>query len=100
MKNINPYLLGGNDNFVEKRRMPICNVSEMIKGSMPNDGGYYLFTNQEKVDFVNNEPKSIKYFRRFIGGYEFLNNVERWCLWLADANPTEVKTMPLVKIKM
>ena len=96
VKNINPYLLGGNDNFVEKRRMPICNVSEMIKGSMPNDGGYYLFTNQEKVDFVNNEPKSIKYFRRFIGGYEFLNNVERWCLWLADANPTEVKTMPLV----
>ncbi len=95
-KNINPYLLGGNDNFVEKRRMPICNVSEMIKGSMPNDGGYYLFTNQEKVDFINNEPNSAKYFRQFIGGYEFLNNVERWCLWLAEANPSEIKLLPHV----
>ena len=96
VKNINPYLLGGNDNFVEKRRTPICNVSEMIKGSMPNDGGFYLFTNQEKNDFINKEPNSAKYFRRFIGGYEFLNNIDRWCLWLANSNPTEITMLPLV----
>jgi len=96
VKNINPYLLGGNDNIVEKRRTPICNVVEMIKGSMPNDGGFYLFTNQEKSDFIENEPNSAKYFRRFIGGYEFLNNVDRWCLWLADSNPTDIKMMPLI----
>lgn len=96
VKNINPYLLEGNDNFVIKRRTPICKVSEMIKGSMPNDGGYYLFTKEEKDEFINKEPNSQKYFRRFIGGKEFLNNIERWCLWLADANPTEIKSLPLV----
>ena len=96
VKNINPYLLEGKDNFVIKRRMPICKVSEMIKGSMPNDGGYYLFTKEEKEIFVNKEPNSKKYFRLFIGGYEFLNNVERWCLWLVDANPTEITNLPLV----
>lgn len=96
LKNINPYLLGGNDNFVIKRRTPICKVSEMIKGSMPNDGGYYLFTTEEKVEFINKEPNSSKFFKKFIGGYEFLNNVERWCLWLADTNPTEIKMLPLV----
>jgi hypothetical protein len=95
-KNINPYLLEGNDNFVLKRRLPICEVSEMIKGSMPNDGGYYLFTKDEKEKFLNKEPNSKKYFRLFIGGYEFLNNVERWCLWLVDANPTEIINLPLV----
>ena len=63
---------------------------------MPNDGGYYLFTKEEKEIFVNKEPNSKKYFRLFIGGYEFLNNVERWCLWLVDANPTEITNLPLV----
>ncbi len=96
VKNINPYLLEGKDNFVIKRRTPICKVSEMIKGSMPNDGGYFLFTKEEKEIFVSKEPNSKIYFRRFIGGYEFLNNVERWCLWLVDANPTGIKSMPLI----
>ena len=95
-KNINPYLLEGKDNFVTKRRIPICKVSEMIKGSMPNDGGYYLFTKDEKEEFVSKEPTSLKYFRRFIGGLEFLNNIERWCLWLLDADPSEIKNMPLI----
>ncbi len=95
-KNINPYLLEGKDNFVIKRRAPICKVSEMIKGSMPNDGGHYLFDKEEKEEFVRKEPNSTKYFKRFIGGHEFLNNVERWCLWLDGANPSEIKSMPLV----
>ncbi len=96
VKNINPYLIEGRDNFVLKRRIPICKVPEMIKGSMPNDGGYYLFTKEEKDVFLYGEPNSKKFFRRFIGGYEFLNNVERWCLWLADSNPSEVKNLPLI----
>ncbi len=97
VKNINPYLLGGNDNFVQKRRTPICDVPEMIKGSMPNDGGYFLFSSNEYHDFITKEPGSKRYFKRFIGGYEFLNNVERWCLWLADANPSEINVLPLIK---
>jgi hypothetical protein len=96
VKNINPYLLEGKDNFVVKRRAPICKVSEMIKGSMPNDGGYFLFTKEEKEMFVSKEPNSKTLFRRFIGGYEFLNNVERWCLWLVEANPTLIINLPLV----
>ena len=52
VKNINPYLLEGRDDFVVKRRNPICSVSEMIKGSMPNDGGHFLFSKAEKDEFV------------------------------------------------
>lgn len=96
VKNINPYLLEGKDNFVLKRRIPICKVPEMIKGSMPNDGGYYLFSKEEKEAFLYKEPNSKKFFRKFIGGYEFLNNIERWCLWLVDANPSEITNLPLL----
>jgi hypothetical protein len=96
VKNINPYLVEGKDNFVTKRRLPISQVPEMIKGSMPNDGGFYLFSEEEMKAFIRNEPNSEKYFRRFIGGYEFLNNVNRYCLWLKDAEPSEVKNLPKV----
>lgn len=95
-KNINPYLVEGKDNFVIRRNKPICNIANMMYGSKPTDGGYYLFSKEEKEEFIRKEPNALKYFRRFIGGYEFLNNEERWCLWLLDANPSEIKKMPLV----
>jgi len=94
VKNITPYLIEGNDNFIVKRRKPICTAPEMIKGSMPNDGGNYLFSKDEKDDFISKEPNSAQYFRHFIGGYEFLNNVERWCLWLVNAEPNLIKSLP------
>jgi len=97
VKNINPYLVEGRDIFLMRRKKPISNVPEMIKGSMPNDGGYYLFTKEEKEIFIASEPSSTKYFKRFIGGYEFLNNVERWCLWLKEAVPSEINKLRLVK---
>jgi hypothetical protein len=96
VKNINPYLVEGKDFIISKRREPICKVPEMIKGSMPNDGGYYLFTKDEKQMFLSLEPKAKKYFRLFIGGYEFINNVERWCLWLEDAQPSDIKPLKFI----
>lgn len=96
VRNINPYLVEGSDSVISKRREPICKVSLMIKGSMPNDGGHYLFTKEEKDEFLKQEPKAKKYFRLFIGGYELINNIERWCLWLKDANPFEIKNLKLV----
>lgn len=95
--NINPYLVAGSDYFVSKRGKHLQSDSpKMIKGSMPNDGGYYLFTQNEYEEFVKEEPLSKKYFRRFIGGREYLNNIKRYCLWLKDASPKELKKMPKV----
>lgn len=96
-KNINPYLVEGKDIFVSKRRTPICKVSEMVFGNMPNDGGNFLFSEDEKNEFIKSEPQSKKYFRKFIGSQEFINGTFRWCLWLKDANPNELKQMPLVQ---
>jgi type II restriction/modification system DNA methylase subunit YeeA len=93
VKNINPYLVEGKDFIINKKRIPICKVPEMIKGSMPNDGGYYLFTKDEKKVFLMNEPKAKKYFRLFIGGDELINNTERWCLWLNEVDPSEIKSL-------
>jgi hypothetical protein len=92
-KNINPYLVDAKNILISKRRTPICNVPEITFGNMPNDGGNFLFTNDEKQDFLKLEPESTKYFKPLISAKEFLNGQKRWCLWLKDANPKELREL-------
>jgi hypothetical protein len=96
VKNINPYLVDAKDVFIIKRRKPICNIPEISFGSMPNDGGNFLFNNEEKDNFVKQEPKSEKFFKPIISAFEFLNNHKRWCLWLKNSNPADLKDSKLV----
>jgi len=96
VKNINPYLTSGSDSFISKRTKPLCDVPEIVFGSMPNDGGNFLFTNDEKIEFIKQEPNAEAWIKPFIGAYEFLNNELRWCLWLVDVSPDELRKMPLV----
>ena len=92
--NINPYLLEGPTVFVESRSKPICNVPEIGIGNQPIDGGNYLFTEDEKVEFLRKEPQAEKWFRQWLGADEFINGYKRYCLWLGDCPPNELRTMP------
>ena len=96
VQNINPYLVEGQDVVLQSRSKPLCNVPEIGIGNKPIDGGHYLFTTEERDAFIALEPGSEKYFRRWLGSDEFINGYERWCLWLGDASPAELKTMPEV----
>ena len=72
-------------------------IKKMIAGSKPNDNGYLSkFSKQEMIDFINKEPKSKEFFKQIIGGREFLYNTKRYCLWLKDCSPKQLKEMPLV----
>jgi hypothetical protein len=95
-KNINPYLVDAKDIFIGKKRKSICNVPDISFGSMPNDGGNFLFTDEEKVEFVRKEPKSKNFFKPLMSAHEFLNGHIRWCLWLKNVNPTDLKETKLV----
>ena len=92
--NINGYLLDGENVFVESRSKPICNVPEIGIGNKPIDGGFYLFEKEEMEDFIKREPASKKYFRPWYGSREFINQKPRYCLWLGECTPAELKAMP------
>ena len=94
VKNINPYLVEAKDFFITKRTIPLCNVPKMFKGSQPTDGGNFLFTEEEKIDFLIKEPKAEKFIKQLISAHEFINGEKRFCLWLVDAEPNELKQMP------
>ena len=93
-RHINAYLMDAPDVFVESRKTPLCEVPEMGIGNKPIDGGHYLFTLQEKDDFIKKEPKAAKYFRPWYGAEEFLHQRPRYCLWLGDCTPAELRSMP------
>jgi len=98
-KNINPYLFDAPSIVLENRRRPICEVSPMVYGSKPTDGGNLLLKEEEKYELIKKEPLSEKFIKPFLNAEEFLHNVKRYCLWLVDCSPSELKKMPLVFAK-
>jgi len=93
-QNINPYLVDAPDAVLVNRSKPICAVPSIGIGNKPIDDGNYLFTTEEKAEFLKKEPQAKPYFRRWLGADEFLNGYERWCLWLGECPPNELKKMP------
>lgn len=93
-KSINAYLSDAPDAFIWNRNKPICDVPKIGIGNKPIDGGFYLFADEEKTDFLNREPGAKSYFHRWIGSREFLHGESRWCLYLGDATFAELKELP------
>jgi type I restriction-modification system DNA methylase subunit len=96
VQRINSYLNSGPITIINKRQNPICQVQPIKYGNKPTDDGNYLFNDSEKDAFLKLEPKAEKYFKKYIGSVEFINNIRRWCLWLKDCDPKELKEVPLV----
>lgn len=91
---INGYLTAAQDIFIENRTKPLCEVPEIGMGNQPIDDGLYLFTNQEKQEFLKKEPAAEPYFKQWFGAQEFINGEVKFCLWLGTCSPAELKNLP------
>ena len=92
---INQYLLPFKVSIVENRKEPLSDIPTIGTGNQPIDGGYYLFLEDEMKEFIKKEPKSAKYFKKWYGAKEVINGFCRYCLWLGDCKPNEIRSMPL-----
>ena len=92
--NINGYLLDGDNYCVASRNKPICDVPEIGMGNQPIDNGNYLFEKTEMDEFIQKEPAAAPYFHPWYGSREFINRCPRYCLWLGDCTPAELRKMP------
>lgn len=91
VKNINPYLLEHSNIIVNSQEQQISNLPKINFGNMPADGGLLLFSKEEKEEFINKCNASAKYFRKVYGSDEFINGIERWCLWFEDEDINTLK---------
>ena len=94
VENINGYLVEAEDIVIESRTKSLCDIPKIGIGNKPIDGGFYLFEETEMVDFIKKEPKSQLYFKKWLGSKEFINGYCRYCLWLGDCSPKELRSMP------
>ncbi|HFI0025223.1 TPA: DNA methyltransferase [Streptococcus suis] len=97
VENINFYLKPGRTVFIENISKPISPVVQMTSGNRAADGGHLIFSSREEMEeFVRLEPKSQKFIRPLVGGTEYINNKIRYCLWLVEASPSDLRSMPRV----
>ena len=95
-KNINRYLMDGDDILVRSRNKPLCKVPAMIYGNKPADGGHLIIEDSDYEEFIRKDPGSIAYIKPLLGAAEYINNKKRWCLWLDGVSPSEIKKCPMV----
>ncbi len=94
--NINPYLADAPNLVMLPRTNPICQVSPMVNGSKPTDGGNLILSAQDMADLITKEPLAKEWIKSFAMGDEFINGVARYCLWLVDCPPQTLRSMPEV----
>ena len=91
VSNISPYLFEGDDTFAVSQKTPLCDVPQMNFGNQPRDGGHFVLTEEEKDSLIQQEPTLAKWIRPYIGAEEFIKQKSRYCLWLRDAQPADIK---------
>jgi hypothetical protein len=97
---INCYLIDAPNLIIANRRSPLCDISPMVKGCEATDNGHLILKEQEKDELIALEPLAAKWIRPFRGGQDIIKGYKRWCLWLKDIQPNELKRMPTVVSKV
>ncbi len=92
--NINPYLFEGKDFALQSLSKPLSKVLEIKRGNSPYDGGNFLLDQIEYEEFLHKEPNANKFIKKFLGAREFINGENKYCIWLKEARPEEIKTLP------
>lgn len=96
VSNINAYLLDAPDVLITNRRTPLMPTSQIMdNGSKPTDAGYLSNISPEQAQEIRDkDPVAGKYLRRIIGARELIHDEERYCLWLPEADPNDLRTSP------
>ena len=96
VETISPYLIAGEMIYVGRRNKPISQKLEMSRGNQPTDGGNLIIEAEEYDSFIKSEPAAKKYIKKLIGSREFINSLDRYCLWLVGVSPKDLRSMPKV----
>ena len=93
---INGYLSIANDIYVTKKQFPFLSLPIMITGNSPYDGGNLMLSPEEKNELINGFPNSKKIIRKAYGANEYINNIERYSLWIDDNDLEFAKSIEII----
>lgn len=97
---INAYLVDAPNVLVTKRSKVLSPLLGKVSyGSKPTDGGGLIVESEDYAE-VSADPAAAKYLQPFRGAREFLHGMQRWCLWMEDLDPADLKTSPLLRSRV
>lgn len=96
-KNINAYLIDAPDVFVSSRSSALSDIPPMVYGNKPTDGGFLFLTPEERNELLKSEPFAAKFIRQIYGASEYINNQERYCIWLVGTNPADWRKSKFIR---
>jgi len=100
VKNINAYLIDSQDIYFTRNTFPINGFPELVRGSMPTDGGNFELTENEKTELISNYPEAKKYIKKYISGGDFIKGIYRYCLWIDDNDLQSASLIPFIKVRL
>lgn len=99
-KHINAYLTDGPDMFITSRSKPICNVPGIRKGNQPTEGGNLILTEEDKNAIICANPGIERFIKKLTGAKEYINNKFRYCLWLKNATPADLRSYSEIRSRI
>ena len=96
-KQINAYLVDSPWVLLTNQSKNLFGMPEMMYGSKPTDGGHFILSDEERDLFLAHEPGAARFIRPFLSAKEYFQNEHRWVIWLADAKPEEIASLPKVR---
>ncbi|WP_425914046.1 class I SAM-dependent DNA methyltransferase [Pseudomonas sp. GWSMS-1] len=100
VKGINAYLVGGPNIIINKSPSPISTLPPMVAGNIPRDKGNFMLTNEEKDALLKAHPEASVLVRKVMGSMEFINGIERSCLWIEDNHAKLAHSIPFVERRL
>ena len=95
--NINAYLIDASDVYIDSRTKSICDVPQMVYGNKPVDGGFFFLSSEERAEILKKEPEIDYLIKRIYGSVEYINNKERYCIWLVNVSPSDIRKSSFIK---
>ena len=96
-RNINGYLADAPSVFIYRRTGVLSSfLPRMVLGSMPKDGGNLILEPREREEVLTEAPGAVRLVKRYVGSAEFINDIERYCLWIPDQDLGEARSIPAV----
>ena len=97
---INAYLIDGPNTIVEKHPHPISDLPEMVAGNIPRDKGNFMLSNEERNAILGDHPEAHILVRKILGSLEFINGIERSCLWISDEHASLAMSIPPIRERL
>jgi type II restriction/modification system DNA methylase subunit YeeA len=94
VKNISPYLTDSSNILVFSRNTPLSDFNSIIRGCSPGDDGNLILSEEESTKIIEQNPKSKKFIKKYIGSQEFIKNSLRYCIYIKPKTKEEALQIP------